>query len=68
MTVTARRKGAQGGWFHWTTSDEAPHFVIDVPKETVADDVVAAVRANRRHVRHPKRALLFPLLTEAGKS
>jgi hypothetical protein len=33
----------------------------------VADDVVAAVRANRRHVRHPKRALLFPLLTEAPR-
>src|SRR5205823_6541867 len=32
VTVTARRKGAQGGWFHWTTSDEAPHFVIDVIK------------------------------------
>lgn len=42
-------------------------LLADVPKERVATDVVAAVEHNRRHVRHPKRAVLFPLLTEAPR-
>jgi short-subunit dehydrogenase len=39
----------------------------DVSKETVADDVVQAVEKGRRHVRHPKRAVVFPLLAEAPR-
>jgi short-subunit dehydrogenase len=39
----------------------------DVPKETVADDVVSAVEKGRRHVRHPKRAALFPALSETPR-
>ncbi len=42
-------------------------LIADVPKETVADTIVDAVQHNRRHVRHPKRALLFPLLAEAPR-
>ena len=42
-------------------------LLVDVSKETVANDVVVAVRKNRRHVRHPKRAVLFPLLSEAPR-
>ncbi|MBA3303939.1 MAG: SDR family NAD(P)-dependent oxidoreductase [Actinomycetota bacterium] len=42
-------------------------LLVDVPKEQVAEDVVAAVRTGRRHVRHPRRALAFPLLTEAPR-
>ena len=43
------------------------HFITDTPIETIARDTVEAVLKNRRHVRHPKRALLFPLLTEAPR-
>ena len=43
------------------------HLLVDVPKEKVAEDVVEAVRRGRRHVRHPKRAMAFPLLTEAPR-
>jgi short-subunit dehydrogenase len=39
-------------------------LLTDVSAETVADDVVQAVLKGRRHVRHPKRAVLFPLATE----
>ena len=42
-------------------------LLVDVPKEKVAADVVDAVREDRRHVRHPKRAMAFPLLTEAPR-
>ena len=42
-------------------------LLTDVSREKVADDVVQAVVRGRRHVRHPKRALLFPLLTEAPR-
>ena len=42
-------------------------LLTDVTRETVADDVVDAVRRGRRHVRHLKRAALFPLLTEAPR-
>lgn len=42
-------------------------LIHDVPKETVASDIVEAVQKNRRHVRHPKRALAFPLLAEAPR-
>src|SRR4051794_18276194 len=42
-------------------------LLTDVTKEVVADDVVTAVEKGKRHVRHPKRALLFPLLTEAPR-
>ena len=42
-------------------------LLTDVSKEKVADDVVEAVVRGRRHVRHPKRAIAFPLLTEAPR-
>ncbi len=42
-------------------------MLVDVPKETVAEEVVAAVEKGRRHVRIPKRALAFPLLNEAPR-
>jgi uncharacterized protein len=42
-------------------------LLVDVPKEIVAADVVDAVQKNRRHVRRPKRAALFPLLAEAPR-
>jgi uncharacterized protein len=42
-------------------------LVQDVAREAVADDVVEAVRVDRRHVRHPKRAIAFPLLAEAPR-
>ena len=43
------------------------HLLADVSKEKVATDVAEAVEHDRRHVRHPKRALLFPLLGEAPR-
>src|SRR4051812_24081613 len=43
------------------------HLLVDVPKEKVAADVVDAVRSGRRHVRHPKRAMVFPLLAESPR-
>ncbi len=39
-------------------------MLVEVPREKVADEVLAAVRHGRRHVRIPKRALLLPLLAE----
>lgn len=42
-------------------------LLVDVPRETVADDVVSAVEKGRRHVRHPKRGVLFPMLSEAPR-
>jgi uncharacterized protein len=42
-------------------------LLVDVPRETVADDVVDAVRAGRRHVRHPRRAAAFALFGEAPR-
>ncbi|MEY2475937.1 MAG: hypothetical protein QOG87_1252 [Actinomycetota bacterium] len=43
------------------------HLLADVAKDKVAMDVAEAVEHDRRHVRHPKRALLFPLLSEAPR-
>jgi short-subunit dehydrogenase len=43
------------------------HLVTDTPVDTIANDTVEAVQKNRRHVRHPKRAILFPLLSEAPR-
>ena len=42
-------------------------LLVDVSKERVADDVVRAVVEGRRHVRHPRRAVLFPLMAEAPR-
>ena len=39
----------------------------DVPKETVAEHVVRAVERDRRHVRLPKRAAVFPMITESPR-
>lgn len=43
------------------------HLMVDVPREEVAKQVVAAVQHNRRHVRIPKRAYAFSLLAEAPR-
>jgi short-subunit dehydrogenase len=43
------------------------HLVTDTPVDVIAADTVEAVEKDRRHVRHPKRALLFPLLSEAPR-
>lgn len=43
------------------------HLVTDTPLETIVNDTVEAVQKGRRHVRHPKRALLFPMLSEAPR-
>jgi short-subunit dehydrogenase len=43
------------------------HLVTDTPLDTIVNDTVEAVQKNRRHVRHPKRAILFPLLSEAPR-
>lgn len=42
-------------------------FSVDVPREKVADEVVKAVQKGRRHVRIPKRATLFSMLSEAPR-
>jgi short-subunit dehydrogenase len=42
-------------------------IVVDVPRETVAKAIADAIEKNRRHVRIPKRALLFPMLAEAPR-
>jgi short-subunit dehydrogenase len=43
------------------------HLAVDVPREKVADEVVAAVQKGRRHVRIPKRMALSSLLGEAPR-
>ncbi|WP_123028397.1 SDR family NAD(P)-dependent oxidoreductase [Mycolicibacterium stellerae] len=43
------------------------HMTADVPKEKVADDIVDAVRKNKRHVRHPKRSAWSAMLVEAPR-
>jgi len=43
------------------------HLVTDTPLDTIGDATVEAVEKDQRHVRYPKRALLFPLLTEAPR-
>jgi uncharacterized protein len=42
-------------------------LIVDVPRETVATQVVEAVEKGRRHVRIPKRAWLFPALAESPR-
>ena len=42
-------------------------LIADVPREKVADHVVAAVEKNRRHVRLPKRGHGFAVLPEAPR-
>jgi short-subunit dehydrogenase len=42
-------------------------LIVDVPREKVAEEIVAAVQKRRRHVRIPNRAILFPLLSEAPR-
>jgi short-subunit dehydrogenase len=39
-------------------------LLADVPRERVAEDVADAIEKKRKHVRHPKRAILFPLTAE----
>ena len=39
----------------------------DTPLDTIVDATVDAVEKDERHVRYPKRALLFPLLAEAPR-
>ena len=42
-------------------------LLIDVSREKVAEEVVVAVENGRRHVRLPKRAIVFPMLSEAPR-
>jgi hypothetical protein len=42
-------------------------LLVDVSRETVGERVVSAVRKNRKHVRLPKRAVVFPMLAEAPR-
>jgi len=42
-------------------------LAVDVPRETVADQVVEAVQKGRRHVRIPKRGAVFPMLCEVPR-
>jgi len=39
-------------------------LIADVPRERVADEVVRAVERDRAHVRLPKRAVAYPLMTQ----
>ncbi len=39
-------------------------LITDVPRDRVADEVVRAVERDRAHVRLPKRALAYPLMTQ----
>jgi len=41
--------------------------LVDVSKERVAADVVEAIERDRRHVRLPRRAAVFPLMVEAPR-
>ena len=43
------------------------HLITDTPVETIARATVDAVAKGRRHVRYPKRAALFPNLSEAPR-
>jgi uncharacterized protein len=40
------------------------HLLADVPKEQVAADVAHAIERGRKHVRHPKRAVVLALSAE----
>jgi short-subunit dehydrogenase len=42
-------------------------LVKEVTADHVARNVVAAVKANRRHMRMPKRGVLYPMLVEAPR-
>jgi short-subunit dehydrogenase len=42
-------------------------FAVDVPREKVAEEVVKAVCKGRRHVRLPKRSVLFAMMVEAPR-
>lgn len=46
---------------------EKLRLLVDVEPDDLADAIVTAVRRNRRHVRLPKRALAYPLLTEGPR-
>lgn len=43
------------------------HLLVELSRETVAEQVVMAVRTNRKHVRLPKRAMALPMLTETPR-
>ena len=43
------------------------HLITDTPVATIADATVEAVQKDKRHVRYPKRAVLFPFLSEAPR-
>ena len=42
-------------------------LLVDRPKELLADQVLEAVKQDKKHVRLPRRAVLFPLLTETPR-
>jgi len=43
------------------------HLVTDTPLDTIVNATVEAVEKDRRHVRYPRRAVLFPLMAEAPR-
>ncbi len=43
------------------------HLVTDTPVDVIAEATVEAVVKEHRHVRYPKRAVLFPILSEAPR-
>jgi short-subunit dehydrogenase len=43
------------------------HIIVDVPREAVAKDVADAIERGRRHVRLPRRSVLFPVLGEVPR-
>ena len=43
------------------------HLVTDTPVDVIAEATVEAVEKEHRHVRYPKRAVLFPILSEAPR-
>ena len=59
LRLSAHRSGRRPG------APPRPHE--EVSPEAVARNVVSAVEKGRRHVRMPKRTLLYPLLVEAPR-
>lgn len=43
------------------------HLLVDRPKELLADQVVDAVVRGKKHVRLPRRAVLFPMVAETPR-
>lgn len=46
---------------------EKMRLLVDVDADDLADAIVTAVRRNKRHVRLPRRAVAYPLMTEGPR-